>query len=43
MEWLEGNRIKVTPTKKPKKCTATRFASVLGLNTWSTPFEARCG
>lgn len=42
MEWLEGNRIRVTPPKKPKKCTATRFASVLGLNTWSTPFEAWC-
>lgn len=28
--------------KKFKKCTATRFASILGYNTWSTPFSAWC-
>ena len=39
MEWLEGNKIKVVPPKRPKKLTATRFATVLGLNPWSTPFE----
>lgn len=42
MEFLEGNRIKVDPPKKPKKCTATRFATILGLNTWATPFSAWC-
>ena len=42
MEWLEGNKIKVVPPKRPKKLTATRFATVLGLNPWSTPFEAWC-
>lgn len=42
MEWLEGNKIKVVPPKKPKKLTATRFATVLGLNPWSTPFEVWC-
>lgn len=42
MEWLEGNRIRVTPPKRPKKLTATRFATILGLNPWSTPFEAWC-
>lgn len=42
MEWLEGNRIQVVPPKFPKKLTATRFASVLGLNPWSTPFEVWC-
>lgn len=42
MEWLEGNKIKVVPSKRPKKLTATRFATVLGLNPWSTPFEAWC-
>ena len=42
MEWLDGNRIKIIPPKKPKKLTATRFASVLGLNRWSTPFEIWC-
>ena len=42
MEFIEGNRIKVDPPKRPKKLTATRFATVLGLNAWSTPFEAWC-
>ncbi len=42
MEWLEGNKIKIIPPKRPKKLTATRFATVLGLNPWSTPFEVWC-
>ena len=42
MEWLDGNRIKIIPPKRPKKLTATRFATVLGLNPWSTPFEVWC-
>lgn len=42
MEWLEGNKIKVVPPKRSKKLTATRFATVLGLNPWSTPFEVWC-
>lgn len=42
MEWLEGNKIKVFPPKRPKKLTATRFATVLGLNPWATPFEVWC-
>lgn len=42
MEFLENNQIKIDPPKKPKKLTATRFATVLGLNAWSTPFEAWC-
>lgn len=42
MEWLDGNRISVTPPKRPKKLTATRFATVLGLNPWSTEFEVWC-
>jgi predicted phage-related endonuclease len=42
MEFISDNRIKVDPPKKPKKLTATRFATVLGLNAWSTPFEAWC-
>lgn len=42
MEWLDSNRIKCTPPKNPKKMTGTRFASVLGLNKWSTPFEMWC-
>lgn len=42
MEFLEGNKIKIDPPKKPKKLTATRFATVMGLNAWSTPFSAWC-
>ena len=42
MEFLSGNRIKVDPPKKPKKLTATRFATVMGLNAWATPFAAWC-
>lgn len=42
MEFLTNNRIKVDPPKKPKKLTATRFATVMGLNAWATPFSAWC-
>lgn len=28
--------------KRPKKMTGTRFASVMGLNAWATPFEMWC-
>lgn len=28
--------------KKPKRLTGTRFATVMGLNAWQTPFEAWC-
>lgn len=41
MEWKD-NSIITTPPSKPKKLTATRFATVLGLNPWSTPFEMWC-
>lgn len=41
MEWLDG-KIQIIPPKKPKKLTATRFATILGLNPWSTPFEIWC-
>lgn len=42
MEFLTTNQIKVDPPKKPKKLTATRFATIMGLNAWSTPFSAWC-
>ena len=42
MQWNDDNTITVTPPKKPKKVTGTRFASVLDLNRWSSPFEAWC-
>lgn len=42
IKWIEGNRIQITPPKKTKKITGTRFATILGLNPWSTAFEMWC-
>lgn len=42
IKWLEGNKIQIDPPKKTKKITGTRFATILGLNPWSTPFEMWC-
>lgn len=42
MEFLTDGRIKVDPPKKPKKLTATRFATIMNLNAWATPFSAWC-
>lgn len=42
MEFTKDGRVKVDPPKKPKKCTATRFATIMGLNAWATPFSAWC-
>lgn len=42
IKWLEDNRIQIAPPKKTKKITGTRFATILGLNPWSTAFEMWC-
>lgn len=42
IKWLEGNHIQIAPPKKTKKITGTRFATILGLNPWSTAFEMWC-
>ncbi len=42
MEWLESQQIKIDPPKRTKKITGTRFATILGLNPWSTAFEMWC-
>lgn len=42
MDWLNDNTIKIAPPKNPKKLTGTRFATILGLNPWSSPFEVWC-
>lgn len=42
IKWLEGNRIQIAPPKKTRKITGTRFATILGLNPWSTAFEMWC-
>ena len=41
MNWVDSH-IEVAPNKKPKKITATRFATILGLNPWSSAFEVWC-
>ena len=41
MNWIDKH-IEVTPHKKPKKITATRLATILGLNPWATDFEVWC-
>ena len=41
MIWQDKSII-VDPPKRPKKITATRFATILGLNPWSTAFEMWC-
>lgn len=42
MEWLKTNQIKIDPPKRPKKITGTRFASILDLDRWNTPFKTWC-
>jgi len=42
MKWLNSNQIMVEPPKRPKKITGTRFASVLELDRWNTPFKTWC-
>ena len=41
IEWIDKH-IKIEPPKRTKKITGTRFATILGLNPWSTPFEMWC-
>lgn len=42
MEWLESQQLKIASPKRTKKMTGTRFATILGLNPWSTAFETWC-
>lgn len=41
VRWVDRH-IEVDPPKHPKKITGTRFATLLGLNPWSTPFQIWC-
>lgn len=41
IKWIDRH-IDIEVPKRPKKITGTRFATILGLNPWSTPFEAWC-
>ena len=41
--WNEGGTVSLSPVpKRVRKLTGTRFASVLGLNRWNTPFQTWC-
>ena len=42
MKWNDDGTITITPPARPKKCTGTRFAAIMGLNAWTTPFNAWC-
>lgn len=42
LQWNTDNTVSIAPPKRPKKMTGTRFASVLGLNRWNTPFQMWC-
>ena len=42
MKWNNDKTITITPPAKPKKITGTRFAAIMGLNKWTSPFNAWC-
>jgi predicted phage-related endonuclease len=42
IQWNDDCTISIDPPKRPKKLTGTRFASVLGMNRWNTPFQIWC-
>lgn len=42
LQWNTDGTVSIEPPKRPKKMTGTRFASVLGLNRWNTPFQMWC-
>ena len=41
-EFVDNHIVLDTLPKKPKKLTGTRFASILGLDKWNTPFKTWC-
>ena len=41
-KWLPDHEIQIAPPKRPKKLTGTRFAAIMGLNKWTTPFKVWC-
>ncbi len=42
IKWLDSNQIKTDLPKKCKKITGTRLGAILGVNRWTTPFNAWC-
>lgn len=41
VKWVD-NHIEITPPKRFKKCTGTRFGCILGQSPWNTPFKMWC-
>lgn len=41
VRWVDRH-IEIDPPKRPKKITATRFAAIMGLNKWNSPFQTWC-
>jgi predicted phage-related endonuclease len=41
VKWV-GQHVEAESPRRPKKLTGTRFAAVLGLNPWETPFKTWC-
>lgn len=39
---LVDKHVETAPPKRPKRITGTRFAAILGLNKWNTPFKTWC-
>ena len=39
---FKKNTVIIDPPKRPKKITGTRFASILDLDRWNTPFKTWC-
>lgn len=37
---LKSPQYTITPPTNPKKITGTRFATIMGMNAWQTPFQA---
>lgn len=42
LTWNDNHTVSIIPPKKPKKITGTRFAAIMGLNRWNTPFNVWC-
>lgn len=40
--WNDDRTVTIDPPKRTKRLTGTRFAAVMGLNRWSTPFQIWC-
>ena len=42
LKWNSNDTVSIIPPARPKKITGTRFAAIMGLNRWTTPFNVWC-